>query len=105
MNALTETRAARPDWLRHSAYECGAIQDAWAEIFNPENERGEEVIGHYAESYEERDDAHGDGCHMATWRDLLGVEINDLNGTRYMSRAQLFVAGMNTARFDGWAEE
>ena len=105
MNALTETRAARPDWLRDSAHTSDAIQDAWAEIFDPENERGEEVIGHYAETYEKRDDAHGDGCHMATWRDLLGVEISDLTCTRYMSRVQLFVAGVRPARFDGWADE
>ena len=106
MTAPIRHAAVTPYWRPYSDHTDEALQDRWQEVFDPENERGEAVRAHYAVTSQERERADNPTLsEWAEWRDLLGVEIVGLTGTRWMDRAMLVQAGITCHDLDGWMDQ
>lgn len=100
------TTTDRPEWIGDSARSEDNFEDFWAEITDPDYERGELVTAHYAVTRHPCDFSNNpDDFGYANWREFIGLEVTGVNGTYYVSRLELGKAGVNCSVFDGWEGE
>ena len=107
MTAPLRHAPVTPYWRPYSDYTDEALQDRWQEVFDPENARGEAVLCHYAVTSQERERADNPTLsEWAEWKDFLGIEVVDLNRTRWFSREDLVrLRVTNGHELDGWLDQ
>lgn len=81
------------------------ITDAWQEVMDPQNERGELVTAHFAVTDQPVDEINPWAREKyRPWRDLIGATVDDGIATRYLTRFDLTRLGIDCLPLDGWVE-